>query len=328
MNVIKNLSALPCTAALLASALVGCLLSGSPAVAQTEAPLVAVYPIKAPENRTLAETVRRNDLDLNLLVLGVEETLRASRRFKIFERDKAVLLSTVLEEQRLAACGNDGEVRRAGRPDGAVVEESCKKLFAGNAAKSGDLGNVEFIVHLSLKSIDIKDPVFRPIEELPGRFRRSNQAAIDVSVKVLDTTSGQIKFQGSVVAALNDKPEVVSERTATPVRTVWNGLAGDAGRKIGNAVVGAVYPIEVVQAQGKSIFINRGQGGGLEVGDVFEVYALGEELIDPTTKMSLGGAETLLGEVVIRRITDKFSVAEAVGKLAEPLKPGDILRKK
>jgi hypothetical protein len=298
------------------SALTIILTAGTVGFAQ-DLPLVAVYPIEVANSNPASSFMRQEQLDQGLIVLGAEEALRNSRRFKVFERNKSVLASTIATEQDRAACGSTEE--------GALMQCDLRR-FAGNAAAMGQISNVEFIVQVSIKDLVIQAPTYRPIDEFPGRFRKTNNASLDVSVKVLDTTSGQIKYQGAVITTLSSKPEIVTQRAAFSPRTVWNQVATEAGRRVGNSIVGAIYPIEVVQTNGKSIFVNRGQGTGIQVGDVYEVYAVGETMKDPRTGIDLGGEETLLGEIVIRRIAEKFSVAEAVGRLSQSPAAGSILR--
>jgi len=281
-------------------------------------PLVAVYPMEASSNNAVNAFIKREQLDQTLLVLGAEETLRGSKRFKLFERDQKVLQSTIIKEQDRAACGEE---------ETAKIKCDLRR-FAGNAADIGKLSNVEFIVQIAIKDVTIQEPTYRPIEEFPGRFRKTNNASIDVSVKVLDTTSGQIKYQGSVVTSLGGKPEIVTERTGIVIRAVWTQLGTEAGRRVGNSIFSAIYPIEVVQTNGKSIFVNRGQGSGIQVGEIYEVYAVGPSMKDPKTGIDLGGEETLLGEVVIRRIAEKFSVSEPVGRMAQMPEAGAVLRLK
>ncbi len=283
-----------------------------------ELPMVAVYPMEASSNSAVNSFIKREQLDPTLLVLGAEEALRNSKRFKIFERDQKVLQSTIIKEQDRAACGDE---------ETAKIKCDIRR-FAGNAADIGKLSNVEFIVQIAITDLSIQEPSYRPIEEFPGRFRKTNNASLDVSVKVLDTTSGQIKYQGSVVTALGTKPEIVTERTGVATRAVWTLLATEAGRRVGNSIFGAIYPIEVVQTNGKSIFINRGQGSGVQIGEIYEVYAVGPSMKDPKTGIDLGGEETLIGEVVIRRIAEKFSVSEPVGRMAQMPEAGAILRLK
>jgi hypothetical protein len=291
------------------------LATGTGSFAQ-DLPLIAVYPIEIANSNPAYAFMREEQLDQGLILLGAEETLRNSRRFKVFERDKKVLASTIVTEQDRAACGSE---------ETALIKCDLRR-FAGNAAAMGQLSNVEFIVQVSIKELMIQAPSYSPIEEFPGRFRKTNNASIDVSVKVLDTTSGQIKYQGSVITSLSSKTEIVTGTVAFSPRSVWNQIATEAGRRVGNSIVGAIYPIEVVQTNGKSIVVNRGQGSGIQVGGVYEVYAIGERMTDPRTGIDLGGEETLLGDIVIRRIAEKFSVAEAIGRLSQSPTAGSILR--
>jgi hypothetical protein len=58
------------------------------------------------------------------------------------------------------------------------------------------------------------------------------------------------------------------------------------------------------------VTINRGDGGGVAVDDLFNVYSLGEELIDPDTKESLGHEEVKVGKVKITQVNPKTSQAQ------------------
>jgi hypothetical protein len=84
----------------------------------------------------------------------------------------------------------------------------------------------------------------------------------------------------------------------------------------------------VLQAASGQIFINRGQDGGLEKGDVLNAYRPGEALIDPYTGEKLGTAERKVGKVKVTRVNPKFTIAEPIAKkVKEPIQKGDILRK-
>ena len=292
-------------------------------------PLVAVYPILVENNATLKSVIKDNDLDLNVLVLGTQEAMRKSKRFKIFERDITLMKDVILKEQELAACGNDGKVNTVKNADGSITEQTCKKLFAGNAAKSGELSNVEFIVQIIVKDIDLREPTYTPIEEFPGKFRKSSQGALETSVKVIDTTSGEIKLQDSVSVKMAGKSEVVSEKKAIPPRDMWKSMSTRGGKDIGERIISSIYPtFEVVKVTGKQIIIKGGVTNGIDVDQEYELYSVSEEIIDEKTKESLGSEEVLLGDVIVKRVTEKVSYAEAVDKLEDKPKAGDIIRRK
>ena len=74
-------------------------------------------------------------------------------------------------------------------------------------------------------------------------------------------------------------------------------------------VVGA-QPAEgsVVRADAGQIWLNLGSGA-VNVGESLEVYAKGEELIDPETGISLGSMDTLTGRLSVSQVQEKFSIA-------------------
>ena len=86
-----------------------------------------------------------------------------------------------------------------------------------------------------------------------------------------------------------------------------------------------IFPAKVLLKRDKEITINRGEGGGVAVGDTFNVFALGEELIDPDTKESLGREEVKVGKVKITQVNPKTSTAEILEDTG--IDKGAILRK-
>ena len=58
---------------------------------------------------------------------------------------------------------------------------------------------------------------------------------------------------------------------------------------------------------------NRGAGTDVEVGDEYNVYALGEEMVDPDTGEKLGSEEVLVGKMTVVEVSPKFSK----GRLSE-----------
>jgi hypothetical protein len=195
----------------------------------------------------------------------------------------------------------------------------------------GKQNNVKFILQPQITNMTLS--VRRtPIEEYPGKFSYSATGSVAVTAKLLDTTSGQIMFQTTQDATLDSGNEVgkmtsgPSDNTSVAV-AAWRAMAKDAASKLTSAIDGYVFPLlEVMQAQADDIFVNRGEGSGIAVGDIYQIFSVGEALIDPVTKDSLGAAEALLGEVQVARVNPRFSVVKAIAPLAGPVKRGDILR--
>jgi Flagellar assembly protein T, C-terminal domain len=102
-------------------------------------------------------------------------------------------------------------------------------------------------------------------------------------------------------------------------------VSRDMAQKIANRIADVIFPAKVLLKRDKEITINRGEGGGVAVGDTFNVYALGEELIDPDTKESLGRDEVKVGKVKITQVNPKTSTAEILDDTG--IDKGAILRK-
>ncbi len=69
----------------------------------------------------------------------------------------------------------------------------------------------------------------------------------------------------------------------------------------------------VINAQ--QVVINRGALDGISFGQRFSLYELSDQdIMDPTTKQSLGRLETIKGTGRIVHIQDKLSILEAVSE--------------
>lgn len=222
-------------------------------------PLMAVYPIKRPidvqnnaqvtntANQAIFDYLDRYKLDPNMIVVTIEDGLRNGKKVKLFER-AATGINSIRQEQFRAECGNTTSGATSGglppgqtvTPQGQVVND-CLKRFAGNAAATGQLTNAEFIVDVAIVDLAFGDAVYQPIPEMPGKYRRSVKCKIDVSIKVLDTTTGQIKLQKIITSEFTDGKVVQNQ--ADPMidwRAIWNRIATSAGRDAATAINGAI----------------------------------------------------------------------------------------
>ncbi len=79
-----------------------------------------------------------------------------------------------------------------------------------------------------------------------------------------------------------------------------------------NRVLDVIFPARVIAMTGSVVTINRGDGTGIQKGQTWNVYALGEALIDPDTGENLGSEEVLMGQVEVISVTPKFARAKVV----------------
>jgi hypothetical protein len=247
-------------------------------------------------------------LDVQELTQQIEEAVRATRRFALFERSAKVLQNSVLLEQEFAKGGQ----------------------ALNNAAEAGKLANVQFIAQPIVTQVDISVRKLQN-EETPGQYRYTARGSLNVRVKVLDTTSAEIVFQTTRDVILRPDNDVGTRQSGAHddylvLNSAWRSLTSDAAARVANAIVGSLFPIQVLRIQDADIFVNRGEGGGIFTGEIYQLFSIGEPLIDPVTDEKLGYTEKLLGEVEIFRVNPRFSVARAKTTLAGQVKTGDVLR--
>jgi TolB-like protein len=92
------------------------------------------------------------------------------------------------------------------------------------------------------------------------------------------------------------------------------------------STIDGVYPVRVASFTEGQATLNRGEGGGLEVGMVLDVYAEGKDVIDPDTGETLGAEEVKIGRIKVIEVLPRFSKA-AVVEASAPIPQGAICRK-
>lgn len=74
----------------------------------------------------------------------------------------------------------------------------------------------------------------------------------------------------------------------------------------------------------KELIINYGSNDGANIGDDIRIYSVGEEILDPDTKVSLGTLDIIKDELEIVTVYEKFSICKKLlrtnlGSILNPL---------
>lgn len=74
-----------------------------------------------------------------------------------------------------------------------------------------------------------------------------------------------------------------------------------------------------------NLAINIGESDDVEIGQIYLVYAVGEELFDPDTKESLGKIEIVKGKGRVTHVQDKLATLESIEekrikRISKPIK--------
>jgi curli biogenesis system outer membrane secretion channel CsgG len=232
------------------------------------------------------------------------DRINATRKFDVVGRSD---LSDVLKEQDLGASGN---------------------VDAKTAAKAGKLTGAKYLLVTTVD--DFQDYVEKATFEGTGRAATKRVFRLSVVGKVYDASTGKL-LESANFQTGNDAFKQIQEERNYSVKDgelsdeMMVAVAHNLAEKIANHVADVIFPAKVLLKRDKEITINRGEGGGVAVGDTFNVFALGEELIDPDTKESLGREEAKVGKVKITQVNPKTSTAEVLEDTG--IDKGAILRK-
>jgi len=200
------------------------------------------------------------------------------------------------------------------------------------AATSGT-ANTDSLIE---KGNPVVDYVILPVVRVARFDRQINNAArgvwivkdsgyVELSVRLLDVATQQITSTAmDTITYAGRATNLPTDRLSTEDRQVDARVTSELSRLVGLFVAKdtsfRIDPPTIVAYANGEVYINKGPGAGLEVGDYFEVFAPGDDIIVDGIK--LGTTETKLGMVMIDRFQPLLSIGRFVGGgLAAPLEP-------
>jgi curli biogenesis system outer membrane secretion channel CsgG len=232
------------------------------------------------------------------------DRINATRKFDVVSRSD---LNDILKEQDLGASGN---------------------VDAKTAAQAGKLTGASFLLVTTVD--DFQDYVETASFEGTGRSSTKRVFRLSVVGKLYDSSTGKL-IESANLQTGNDAFKDITENRSYSTKDgnltdeMMVAVARDMAQKIANHFADVIFPIKVLIRRDKEVTLNRGEGGGVAVGDMFNAFTLGQELIDPDTKESLGREEVKVGRVKITQVNPKTSVADILDDTG--IDQGAILRK-
>jgi curli biogenesis system outer membrane secretion channel CsgG len=237
----------------------------------------------------------RNHIDT-----AFSEDPNCSGRFSIIEREK---LDLVLQEQGLSTSG---------------------ALDQQTAAKVGKLLGIKYILTGAIDKFAI-NTTKGGFGGIGGSYTK---AEATINMRFIDTTTGErivalsadgdVKKGGGFAkgAKLSRDAEwgiasEVVEKTALAV--VGEFSSGDYMSRFDVGGVAGGTEGKIIKVEGDKAWINMGTMSGLKVGDKFEIYNVGEALVDPDTGQVLGVDETMTGSGEIVEVKERFSIMSFTG---------------
>jgi len=270
-----------------------CLLLSIPAGAQKLTLAVGPVEVNPAVETKAAQQGGRVQLDRIVQSTDSEmiNSFQQTRRFDLFARSD---LSAVMSEQDLAQSGN-------------------LDLNDPNTAEAFRLAGVQYLVVTSIN--DFQDYIEKATFGAIGKSVTKRIIRIGAIAKIYDTTTGKLLESTRVntdMQDIQDDPDFESVKNSLLSESLVSQISKKLADRVANRVVDVLYPAKIVGQTGKLVLFNRGDGFDIEKGDVWVVYAQGEEMVDPDTGESLGSVEAEVGKIRVVEVLPKVTRAEVI----------------
>ncbi len=284
------------TLAVVATGAAGAIAQGQADAAAAGKPRLAIREIAASKAVQVQAGAEGALNVLNQIVEGADPQLMTAidgtRRFELVARAD---LPSVIKEQNLAESGNVN----------TLDPQAAKALQLAGAA------------YLATVTIDnFQDVTERTV--LPGQFgdSQAERRTIQIQgvVKIFNSTTGTLYRSTAVTLNESAVDEVLAGAQQQGRKT--NALIGKVtslfAAAAANAITESLAPAKVIGYTMGQITFNRTADSGVKTGQIWEVLAPGQEMVDPDTGESLGSEEIRVGWARVTNAGPRFSNAQAI----------------
>jgi hypothetical protein len=206
-----------------------------------------------------------------------------------------------------------------------ITDDDKARALNPDKQKGFNLAETKYLTVLTVDDYD--DQTQRLDQKLSNTTLTKRTIRLSLITKIYETASGKLLESTSKSISSTEAQQRFNEAstdaeiTDALIRTVVKDAADWAATQI----LDVIFPVKIITKNDKSVTVNRGEGSGVVVDQVWRVFAVGKELIDPDTKEVLGKEEVEIGKVRITDVLPKFSKASILEDRG--IAEGALLRK-
>lgn len=196
-----------------------------------------------------------------------------------------------------------------------VLERSDADALAKESAAAGEafaFNKADYILTIRIDSFNDRMEE-RKLAAL-GKTIRARTIELSAVAKITEVSTQRAVASTNFKVSKRDS-ENRSENTRQRVGEESDDLliqaVSEMAQKIASRVADVVSPARVIGKRDKIVTINRNDQSGIKVGQTWEVFILGDEMVDPDTG-DKSREEVLVGTVKITRVTPQNSQAEVI----------------
>ena len=229
----------------------------------------------------------REKIKTDVLTERVKTALIASRKFDVVERQE---LNAALDELKFSKS--------------PLADKS-------NALKTGKLAHADYLVMGTINVLEIRTST-RTVAYV-DQVKAQTTGTMVSDVRIMDVARGVNVFAGRVETTQKFGSNLAdASDQVNPSELFHEDLLRGHAEAIAGRVMESVFPLKVVDADGETVYLNRGEGSGLKVGDRLQVLRQDGEMRDPDTGESLGFRESPVGVIEIVEVLAKSSKAQSI----------------
>ena len=190
-----------------------------------------------------------------------------------------------------------------------ITDDDKARALNPDKQKGFNLAETKYLTVLTVDDYD--DQTQRLDQKLSNTTLTKRTIRLSLITKIYETASGKLLESTSKSISSTEAQQTFNEAstdaeiTDALIRTVVKDSADWAATQ----VVDVIFPVKIITKNDKSVTVNRDDGSGVVVDQVWRVFAVGKELIDPDTKEVLGKEEVEIGKVRVTDVLPKFSKA-------------------
>jgi hypothetical protein len=196
-----------------------------------------------------------------------------------------------------------------------ILERSDADALAAETAAAGEafaFNKADYVMTIRVDSFNDRMEE-RRLAAL-GKTVRARVIELSAVAKITEVATQRAVASTNFKVTKRDS-ENRSENTTARVGEATDDLliqaVAEMAQKIAVRAADVVSPARILAKRDRIVTINRNDQSGIEVGQIWEVYLLGDELVDPDTGEK-SREEVLVGKVRVTRVTPQNSQAEIV----------------
>ncbi|MBD5781992.1 hypothetical protein IEN85_21010 [Pelagicoccus sp. NFK12] len=245
--------------------------------------------------------------------------------------DSLNLVRQSLKDQVITALNQTRKFEIVARTDLDSVMKEMDLQNSGlvTSPQANEVAAAEYLLDIDIDSFqDYKEEAeFKNI----GKAAKTRIIRFSVIAKIYDLTQGGKLIESVSVQRNERKMEKVNDFVQGDGElsdVLMRDISASIAQEVSNKVADRIFPPRVIAISDDQATINRGEGTGIAVGQIWKAYALGEEMIDFDTGENLGREETEVGTIEITQVLPKFAKGKVLadfgierGQVSRPYQP-------